>query len=172
MLQRADCLGWVHFLMFLVKQQFKLSVFQNCCYRLVRTKAFLDVFALTCPVTTRAVEKGFYPKHHLVQKSLKTLNISETSSAENVIPRITKFKYLFLFLTFKKLAFFFSFFLHNLMFIWFFGGKFQGNPFWIFCPKSCQGKRCANFSKFSRQKSWYIEGAIFLDTFFIELKNM
>ena len=34
-----------------------------------------------------------------------------------------------------------------------FGGKLQGRPFWFFCQESCQGKRCANFSKFSRQKS-------------------
>ena len=46
-----------------------------------------------------------------------------------------------------------------------FSGKFQGKPFWFLSSKSCQGKRCANFLKFSRQKSWYIEGAIFLNTF-------
>ena len=34
-----------------------------------------------------------------------------------------------------------------------FGGKIQGNPFWILWRKCCQGKLCANSTKFSRQKS-------------------
>ena len=47
-------------------------------------------------------------------------------------------------------------------------GKCQGKPFWVFCQKSCQRKRCANCFKFSRQ-SWSIQGTFFSVHLFIDL---
>ena len=84
-------------------------------------------------------------------KKLKCF-VFEISSVENFIPTSNEVKISPFFTSKKNWHFTFNFFARgDVQTI--FGGKFQGKPFRISCPKSCQGKRCANFSKFSRQKS-------------------
>jgi len=53
----------------------------------------------------------------------------------------------------RNWRFAFIFFLHEVMFSYFWREIFKGSHFEFFAKKSCQGKRCANFLKFSRQKS-------------------
>ena len=47
---------------------------------------------------------------------------------------------------------------------------FKGSLFLNFGRKCCQGKLCANCSKFSRQKSWYIYETFFLTPFWFNWK--
>ena len=53
----------------------------------------------------------------------------------------------------RKLVITLQFFLHRMLFNYILAGIFIGSLVKIFCRKSCQGKLCANWYKFSRQKS-------------------
>ena len=53
----------------------------------------------------------------------------------------------------RKLVITLQFFLHRMLFNYILAGIFIGSLVKNFCRKSCQGKLCANWYKFSRQKS-------------------
>ena len=81
---------------------------------------------------------------------------------------IVELEFLFFFLE-NKLEFTFQFVSARNVVKVYFGGRFKRKLFKYVCPKCCQGKLCAKWSRFSRQKSSYIRVKFFLTLFFIYL---
>jgi len=68
----TNCLGRANLLKFLTKQQLKFSaILQNFVTVVTDVSKFL--IRLVLCYKRESVEKGFHPKHHLVQKGLKIL---------------------------------------------------------------------------------------------------
>ena len=71
----------------------------------------------------------------------------------------------------RKLVITLQFFLHRMLFNYILAGIFIGSLVKIFCRKSCQGKLCANWYKFSRQKSYFFLGSFFINLIEIAYKT-
>ena len=120
---------------------------------------------ISCSITCHdAFSFGTFT-HHLVQRSevirKKLVRISHGIFWNNLTFYRSE----------RKLVITLQFFLHRMLFNYILAGIFIGSLVKIFCRKSCQGKLCANWYKFSRQKSYFFLGSFFINLIEIAYKT-